>query len=212
MQNIVKTNVCSPLTDKLRWAIMAWGSSAVQDTGKRWHHQDLPWSLTLFFNTAQENRTEVTTTKLALSQLSPQTSFFHNFHNRMGANMHDGPVRSHQNKMCGIQEDLTSPCLPAFTVIHGAGRQKLYSVKEQSCTPRNRKAEKNKPGSDSGDFTREARICWPYYILPSFLSLISAGVFGYPLKTLLHGKSWQALEQDTQGWLSQPPWRYLKDM
>lgn len=110
------------------------------------------------FQRAQENRTEVIMTKLALSQLSPQTSFFHNFHTRMGANTHDGPVQSHQNKVCGVQEDLTSPSLLAFTVIHGVRRQESYFVKEQSCTPRNRKADKNKPGSDSCDFTREARI------------------------------------------------------
>lgn len=49
-------------------------------------------------------------TKLALSQLLPQTSFLNIFHSRMGANMHNGPVHPHQTKVCIIIGDLTNPC------------------------------------------------------------------------------------------------------
>lgn len=52
-------------------------------------------SLALFRNITQNNRIQFITAKLGLSQLSPQTSFLE-FHARIGANVHDGPVHPQQ--------------------------------------------------------------------------------------------------------------------
>lgn len=155
MRNIVKTNVCSPLTGTFRWAIMAWGSRAVQDTWKHQHWQDLPWSLVLF--------------SILLKETGQRSSWQNFLKPPSFTTSMPGEMRTY---MMGLYNPTKTSCVVykrTWQVLASLPSQwsmgwedkKKYSVKAQICTLRNRKADKNKPGSDSHIFTSEGRICWP---------------------------------------------------
>lgn len=148
MQNIIETNVCSPLTSTIRWLIMVWSPSAVQDTGEYQHCQDLTCSLAMFCNTTHENRTQFIMTKLALSQLSPQTSFLNKFHARMATNIHDAPVRPHQTKVCVTIGDLTNPCLLANSSWWSMGRAGKKNILEENGAALQGAGKHGKPNQD----------------------------------------------------------------